>query len=442
MDLIKRDINNIMSYDKFIEEQNHLNINRVKLLTKYVPEVSYRPEGSFIELINWVRRNFANYAPAYIHNRIVMDGAFMRFCEERGYEIECLYNDSIASWKTEHNYEHFVAQGVFRIFKDEKKELNNFKFIHAGLFHKGNQYEDEVSFFVLVEDKHFEQYIKFRNEYDDWVKQRDREMPEIYVAGGQPILYKRGDITWDDVYLPENIRIQIKSSVEGFLTSEQRYKSKKIPWKKGLLFWGPQGTGKTSSIKLICSEYNLKPVTIQAGHANTDEILEEAFYYASEHGPSLLFLEDLSDLLQQVQINHFLNLMDGINSKDGVFIIATANDISKIQQNITDRPSRFDRKIEFPLPDYEMSQKYLFNSFKNTITEENYKEIINITIKNKFSYAHLQELYFSSFLRADKESREDPNIDDIKYALSELVSDKKDVLSGFAGKTKKKVDLL
>lgn len=424
-----------MNHDKLIEEQNHLNTNRIKLLSNKANVRANRPEGSFIELINWTRENFANNTQVYIHNRIVIDGPFMQFCEERNVDIKCIYRDSVASWKTEHNYEHFVAQGVFLIFGPD------FHFYHAALFHKGNQNEDEVSFFVLVNDEYFEKYVQFRNEYDDWVKQRDREIPEIFVAGGQPITYSR-DLSWNDLFLPDEVREQIKSSVESFLSAKERYKAKKIPWKKGLLFWGEPGTGKTSCIKLICSEYNFKPVTVQAGHPNPDEVLEEAFYYASEHGPSLLFLEDLSDLLHRIEVNHFLNLTDGINSKEGVLIIATANNLSKIQQNITDRPSRFDRKIEFPLPDIVMSKKYLYNSFKDAISEKEYKELIDITVKNKFSYAHLQELYFSSFFKADKEGREDPNLDDIKYALGELLSDKKDVLNGFSGKSKKKVDII
>ena len=82
-----------------------------------------------------------------------------------------------------------------------------------------------------------------------------------------------------------------------------------------------------------------------------DEAVREAFSYAEEQSPALLYFEDLDSLLEKnVDISSFLNLMDGISAKNGLLVIATANDVKKLKSNITDRPSRFDRKFEITLP--------------------------------------------------------------------------------------------
>ena len=76
----------------------------------------------------------------------------MEFCEQTKTTISTLYLDSIASWRSEHNFEHFMAQGIFKISRD------GMEFLHAALFHKGNQNEDEVSFFIVAPKRCYDKY--------------------------------------------------------------------------------------------------------------------------------------------------------------------------------------------------------------------------------------------------------------------------------------------
>ncbi len=129
-----------------------------------------------------------------------------------------------------------------------------------------------------------------------------RSFQEIEVIGGDPIPYDL-DVTWDDVFLPDNLRTQITNTVEGFLNSKHIYEKMKVPWRRGIGFWGERGCGKSSCLRLIMAQYpQLKPVTIQPGHQNPDELLEEAFEYAEEHAPSLLFFEDLQELVKTIDL--------------------------------------------------------------------------------------------------------------------------------------------
>ena len=106
-----------------------------------------RPSANFIDLMNWTERQFNHSLKdkvkleKFVHNRIIVDGQFLQFCEEKKVTVECLFKDSSISWNTEHNKEKFFVQGVFLI---KAKDL---EFLHAALFHKGNQNEDEISFF-------------------------------------------------------------------------------------------------------------------------------------------------------------------------------------------------------------------------------------------------------------------------------------------------------
>src|SRR5690606_33000734 len=183
------------------------------------------------------------------------------------------FKDSIASWKTDGKNEDFIAQGAFKI---SKGKLN---FIHCSLFHKGNQNEDEVSFFVLVKNEDFQGYIDLRNQYDEWKTEREKFSQEIFVVGGESISYD-SNLTWDDLIAPEPLKDEIRLSVEGFLNAESFYKDNNIPWKRSMIFFGGAGVGKSTAIKIILSQYGFKPVTIQPGIPQKSGLLNDAFQYA------------------------------------------------------------------------------------------------------------------------------------------------------------------
>jgi AAA+ superfamily predicted ATPase len=406
-----------------LEKQEHLSLDILKRLS--VPEqvqLPERPLHSFLDLMKWAQDNFSNHLSdneglnRFIHNRIIIDGQFLSFCKENKVSVKQLYNDAVISWKTEHNYERFFFQGVFLV------KGPGFEFLHAALFHKGNQNEDEVGFFVIVSNNNYEAYVNLRNSFDSWVQQRDRSNLHIRVMDGEDIPYTK-DHTWDDLFLPTDIKVELRNLVENFLKSKDFYLSNNIPWKRGLLLFGKPGNGKTSIIRTIISMYNFKPVTI-AATAN-DDAVQEAFRYAEEQSPSLLYFEDLDSLLEKnVDASSFLNLMDGISAKNGLLVVATANEVKKLKANITDRPSRFDRKIEIPLPDSEMAYIYLRKWFNNLISPAQCKELAKYAEKYKFSYAYLKDLYISVMFEALSANRKKPNAKDIKIALDKLVKDK------------------
>ena len=56
---------------------------------------------------------------------------------------------------------------------------------------------------------------------------------------------------WDDVILADEMKKSIQNDVSRFFASREQYAKYKVPWKRGLIFHGPPGNGKTVSIKAI-----------------------------------------------------------------------------------------------------------------------------------------------------------------------------------------------
>jgi SpoVK/Ycf46/Vps4 family AAA+-type ATPase len=120
----------------------------------------------------------------------------------------------------------------------------------------------------------------------------------------------------------------------------------------------------------------------------------------------------------------FLNLMDGIAAKNGLFVIATANNVRKLKANITQRPSRFDRKIEIPPPTFEMAHIYLQKWFGNILPPPKTKGLAEFAAQHQLSYAYLKELYISSMFEALSRNRKTPTAKDIYNTLARLIKDK------------------
>lgn len=199
-----------LSTPEKMESEENLSLARlVSLAPTDTLNLAPRPTANFIDLMNWAVQSFEgsltdhNGLNKFVHNRVIVDGQFLQFCKENKITVECLYKDSIISWKTNHDFEKFFAQGVFLI------KTKGVEFLHAALFHKGNQNEDEVSFFIICSEKNYEGYVKLRNNFDEWVLERDRSNLHVRVIEGDDIPYTK-DNTWEDLFLPKKLNWNLR----------------------------------------------------------------------------------------------------------------------------------------------------------------------------------------------------------------------------------------
>jgi len=75
-----------------IEEEEHLSVKRLAELSvsnKYNLNIDHllRPKESFVDLMNWAKSNFSvvlndkTNLNCFIHNKIIIDGQFLRYCD-------------------------------------------------------------------------------------------------------------------------------------------------------------------------------------------------------------------------------------------------------------------------------------------------------------------------------------------------------------------------
>ncbi|NJO41106.1 MAG: ATP-binding protein [Cyanobacteria bacterium RU_5_0] len=208
--------------------------------------------------------------------------------------------------------------------------------------------------------------------------------------------------SFDTLILQGTLKQEIQSDLENFFNSHAIYQDYNIPWKRGILFIGPPGNGKTHTVKALINSLKRPCLYVKSfrSHFNTEsESIRRVFHRARESAPCILVLEDLDSLLNRENRSFFLNELDGFAINEGILTIATTNYPERLDPAILDRPSRFDRKYHFELPEILERSAYIqsWNSKLKSamqLSETGIQQVAENTIG--FSFAYLKELFLSS----------------------------------------------
>jgi adenylate kinase family enzyme len=159
--------------------------------------------------------------------------------------------------------------------------------------------------------------------------------------------------------------------------------------KLGVLLHGAPGNGKTRFIKHLAKKYSLPVYVVYLNPEYSN--LDIAMMFASIPRKCLVLMEDFDNyfdgrecLMKNEQVKFtfdaFINALDGIHNdyKQVVFAL-TANDLSKIDDSLKKRPSRFKYVKEFGCPSADARRKILDR-------EECVAETEGMTLDQVFAY--------------------------------------------------------
>lgn len=171
------------------------------------------------------------------------------------------------------------------------------------------------------------------------------------------------------------------------------------------------GNGKTISIKaLIKTISKRQPEPIPSLYVKSFDscngekwCIQAIFAKAREMAPCVLIFEDLDSMVTDEIRSYFLNEVDGLDSNDGILMIGSTNHLDRLDPAIAKRPSRFDRKYHFRVPDAQDRELYcrywaekLAGHPLVAFPEELCPVVAGLT--EGFSFAYLKELFVASLL--------------------------------------------
>lgn len=168
----------------------------------------------------------------------------------------------------------------------------------------------------------------------------------------------------ESVLLPAGTREDLLREVDLFCSGEAWYAAEGMPWRRGVLLYGPPGNGKTTVARMAASrvmDLGGAAFTYSFCQRCDDSDLRDAFERASGAAPALLVLEDV-DTLRETQITRgcLLGLLDGTaGGARGVFTVASTNYPDEVDPALVGRAGRFDRAVHLPGPDAGTRRTYL-----------------------------------------------------------------------------------
>lgn len=221
-------------------------------------------------------------------------------------------------------------------------------------------------------------------------------------------------IPWDDIIMDATAKTAMKEEATTFFTSLDLFKNFNLTWKRGIIFHGPSGTGKTAIIKALMAtlaEGQYLVPSVYANFTSQHDVypsrINDMFSRARQTAPCLLVLENLDSLMSEDHRGTFLEELDNGNN-DGILILGSVRNIQELNPAIRDRPGRFDTKYYCKLPGHDervafaKQWKAKLDKYNLvTLPEEACDFIAKLT--DGFSYTHLKEL-FSTLLFSHQNS--------------------------------------
>lgn len=160
--------------------------------------------------------------------------------------------------------------------------------------------------------------------------------------------------------------------------------------KTGAILYGNPGCGKTTFVKYLATKYSLpiKLVTFSPEFTNHDLLV----LFSQIPDGCIVLLEDFDNYFNgrkciigednkniKFTFDIILNALDGVyNNYENVVFIMTTNDISKIDDSLKNRPSRFKYVIEFPNPNLNFIEKLFDKEIAKRIVGMNLDQILTI----------------------------------------------------------------
>lgn len=265
----------------------------------------------------------------------------------------------------------------------------------------------------------------------------------VLFTEGEPIKREdeesANDIGYEDIGGCRRQMAQIREMIELPLRHPALFKTLGVKPPRGVLLYGPPGSGKTLIARAVANETGAffflinGPEIMSKMAGDSESNLRRAFEEAEKNSPAIIFIDELDSIapkrdkvsgeVEKRIVSQLLTLMDGTKGRGQVIVIAATNRPDSLDPALR-RFGRFDREIDIGVPDEVGRLEILRIHTKNMKLDED-ADLVSVA-KETHGYvgADLAQLCTESALQCIREKMDliDMDSDTIDAAILESMS--------------------
>ncbi|MEQ2234438.1 Vacuolar protein sorting-associated protein 4B [Ilyodon furcidens] len=187
------------------------------------------------------------------------------------------------------------------------------------------------------------------------------------------IVMEKPNVKWNDVAGLEGAKEALKEAVILPIKFPHLFTGKRTPW-RGILLFGPPGTGKSYLAKAVATEANNSTFfsvsssdLVSKWLGESEKLVKNLFALAREKRPSIIFIDEIDSLCGSRSENEseaarrikteFLVQMQGVgNNNEGILVLGATNIPWTLDSAIR---RRFEKRIYIPLPE-DHARSFMF----------------------------------------------------------------------------------
>uniref|UniRef100_A0A8D0NS37 AAA+ ATPase domain-containing protein n=1 Tax=Sus scrofa TaxID=9823 RepID=A0A8D0NS37_PIG len=192
----------------------------------------------------------------------------------------------------------------------------------------------------------------------------------VALSSVQPSAKREGfvtvpNVTWADIGALEDIREELTMAILAPIRNPDQFKALGLVTPAGVLLAGPPGCGKTLLAKAVANESGLNFISVKGPEllnmyvGESERAVRQVFQRAKNSAPCVIFFDEVDALCPRRSVresgasvrvvNQLLTEMDGLETRQQVFIMAATNRPDIIDPAIL-RPGRLDKTLFVGLP--------------------------------------------------------------------------------------------
>jgi len=333
------------------------------------------------------------------------------------------------------NY-HYGQSYTTPVYLDENVGGTNYKIPHRltlFLENKKNPSERIAVSFYPYEKYDVELRFHFSDESTDFSTLWDRIENHFYTKGllkGQKFDAKYNMLQveekdWSDIVIKDKMKLKLNRNAIKFLENVTLFQEKNLRASRGVLITGPPGTGKTLCCEVLCKYTDATVIYVTRDCLEHTGDISGVYKLARKLAPSLVIFEDIDTLggvTREVGdhplLGEFLNALSGVENNAGVVTLATTNHPENLDWALTDRPGRFDVRLDFGYPD-DKTRKSIFEKYLKPFKTKKI-DLTGLVRKTEgYSGAYIHEAVQTAYMLA----LEDSGYDDTKTTITQAFMD-------------------